>query len=72
MFDGICEAIHREIESLDSKFMGGKASMSAQELDSIDKMAHTLKSITTYAAMRGEERRVYPRYRDEYSDYRRY
>ena len=72
MFDGICEAIHRELETYDNKLMGGKAPMSSQDLDNIDRMAHALKSLATYSAMKGEERRVYPRYREDYSEYRRY
>ena len=72
MFDGICEALHRELESYDNRLVGGKAPMSSQDLENIDKMAHALKSLATYAAMKGEDRRVYARYRDEYPEYRRY
>lgn len=50
MYDGICEAIHRELDQLDEKFAKG-ASMNGQELDHIDKMAHALKSLKTYEAM---------------------
>lgn len=52
MFDGICEALHREMEQLDEKFANG-APMNAQELEHIDKMAHALKSLKTYEAMEG-------------------
>jgi hypothetical protein len=52
MFDGICEALHREMDQLDEKFAGG-AQMSGQELEHIDKMAHALKSLETYKAMKG-------------------
>ena len=52
MFEGICEALHREMEQLDEKFSKG-AQMSSQELEHIDKMAHALKSLATYEAMQG-------------------
>lgn len=52
MFEGICAALHREMEQLDEKFSQG-ASMNGQELDHIDKMAHALKSLATYEAMQG-------------------
>jgi hypothetical protein len=52
MFDGICEALHREMDQLDEKFANG-AHMSGQELEHIDKMAHALKSLATYEAMQG-------------------
>ena len=73
MFEGICEAIHRELDSYDNKLMGGKAPMSSQDLDNIDKMAHALKSLATYSAMKGaEDRRSYARDREYYPEYRRY
>lgn len=50
MFEGICEALHREMEQLDEKFSQG-APMNGQELEHIDKMAHALKSLATYEAM---------------------
>ena len=52
MFDGICEALHRELDSYDNKLMGGKAPMSSQDLENIDRMAHALKSLATYEAMK--------------------
>jgi hypothetical protein len=52
MFEGICEALHREMDQLDDKFSKG-AQMSGQELEHIDKMAHALKSLETYKAMKG-------------------
>ena len=52
MFEGICDAIHRELDELEQKFESG-AKMNAQELEHIDKMAHALKSIATYDAMKG-------------------
>jgi hypothetical protein len=52
MFEGICEALHREMDQLNEKFANG-AQMSGQELEHIDKMAHALKSLATYEAMQG-------------------
>ena len=52
MFEGICEAIHREMDELEKKYSGG-AQLSGQDLEHIDKMAHTLKSLATYEAMKG-------------------
>ena len=53
MFEGICNAIHRELESIDNKLMGGKAPMNSQDLENIDKLSHALKSLKTYEAMEG-------------------
>ena len=52
MFNGICEAIHKELDILDEKYSGG-AQLSGQDLEHIDKMAHALKSIAGYEAMKG-------------------
>ena len=52
MFEGICEAIHRELQKLDEKYTTG-AQLSGQDLKDIDLMAHTLKSIAGYEAMKG-------------------
>lgn len=52
MFEGICEAIHREMEILDEKYAKG-TQLSGQDLEHIDKMAHALKSLKTYEAMEG-------------------
>lgn len=72
MFEGICDAIHREMEHLDEKYAAG-TQLSAQDLASIDTMAHALKNLATYDAMKGERRRMtdrYSRYPDSYD--RRY
>ena len=53
MFDGICEALHREMDVLEDKYSNGKATMNPQDLEHIDKMAHALKSLKTYEAMTG-------------------
>jgi len=71
MFDGIYDVLHREMEQMEEKYAGG-APISAQELDHIDKMAHALKCLATYEAMReGYEKRPSSRYSRDYG-YRRY
>ena len=68
MFEGICDAIHRELDHLEEKYEAG-TQLSQQDLEHIDKMAHALKSLATYDAMKGERRRVadrYSRYSDRY------
>lgn len=52
MFEGIYDALHTEMEHLDEKYVDG-AQLSEQDLEHIDKMAHALKSLTTYEAMKG-------------------
>ena len=52
MFEGICEALHREMDHLDEKLAGG-GQMTSQDLEHIDKMAHALKSLETYKSMKG-------------------
>lgn len=52
MFDGICEAIHREMDMLEEKYSKG-TQLSGQDLEHIDKMAHALKSLKAYEAMSG-------------------
>jgi len=53
MFEGICEAIHRELDALDEKYSKGNGQMTMQDLETIDKATHTLKSIAGYEAMKG-------------------
>ena len=53
MFEGICDAIHREMHELNKKYETG-AQLSKQDLEDLNKMSHTLKSIATYEAMKGE------------------
>ena len=52
MFEGICEALYREMEELDKKYSNG-AAMNGADLEHIDKMAHALKCLKTYEAMEG-------------------
>ena len=61
MFDIICDALHREMEKLAQKYDDGN-DLTAQDLEHIDKMAHALKCIATYEAMRGEEPKRTRRY----------
>ena len=71
MYKAICDAIHRELETLDEKYSKG-AQMSGSELDAIDKMVHTLKSLKTYEAMEDGYTRG-RRYSDyDTREYRRY
>ena len=46
MFDGICEALHRELDSYDNKLMGGKAPMSSQDLENIPPLIRPRSSFT--------------------------
>ena len=84
MYQGICEAIHKELEQLDEKYSKG-TQMSGSDLDAINKMAHALKSLKTYEAMEGNGEYDYARGRSrmtgrymsrddgyESRDYRRY
>ena len=59
MFEGIYEAIHREMDALEEKYASG-AALSGTELETIDKMAHALKCLATYEAMKSAEK--YDRY----------
>jgi len=52
MFESICEAMHREMDELEKKYEKG-TQLSPQDLEHIDKMAHALKSLATYEAMKG-------------------
>lgn len=53
MFEGICEALHREMDKLDEKYSSGNVQLNNQDLDDIDRIAHALKSLETYKAMKG-------------------
>ena len=53
MFEGICEAMHREMEKLEQKYDNGNMQMNGQDLKDIDMMAHALKCLATYEAMKG-------------------
>jgi hypothetical protein len=60
MYEGICDAIHREMDELEKKYETG-AQLSGQDLEHIDKMAHALKSLATYEAMKGNSEGSYAR-----------
>lgn len=60
MFEGICEAMHREMDELEKKYEKG-TQLSPQDLEHIDKMAHALKSLATYEAMKGSSEDSYAR-----------
>ena len=53
MFEGICEALHQEMEKLDEKYASGTVKLNNQDLEDIDKVAHALKSLEAYKAMKG-------------------
>ena len=53
MFEGIYEAIHKELDTLDEKYAKG-TQLSTQDLEHIDLMAHALKSLKGYEVMIGE------------------
>ena len=52
MFSGLCEVLHQELKQLEKKLTKG-GSLNMQDLETIDKLAHALKSIATYEAMEG-------------------
>ena len=68
MYEGICDAIHRELEGLEEKYEAG-TQLTGQDLERIDTMAHALKCIATYEAMKGYDKRS-TRHRYDYD--RRY
>ena len=65
MYDVICDTIHRELTKYEENFDSGSA-ITGQDIEHIDLMTHTLKSIATLEAMRGRDRR------SRYDEYRRY
>ena len=71
MFEGICEALTREMELLEEKYSSGKASLNGSDLEHIDKMAHALKSLKAYEAMEGSSGLDSGYSRDSYDSYAR-
>ena len=72
MFDGIMDAIHREMDVLDQKYSAEKAAMSVADLEHIDKMAHALKCLVGYEMyLRSEDSGSYRNRGRDYG-YRRY
>lgn len=45
----------KEIEIIESKYMNGAAEMTVQDIEKLDKIYHTLKSMATYNAMKEAE-----------------
>lgn len=66
MFEGICEAIHNELDKLDEKYSKG-VQMNVNDLENIDKMSHALKCLTTYEAMKGNSEYDGGSYRGSYA-----
>ena len=64
MFDIIVDALHHEMDLLCEKYDDGKISMTGQDLEHIDKIAHALKCLATYEAMKERPRRS--RYDSDY------
>lgn len=53
-FESLEKALCKELDILEQKFRGG-ADMTPQDLERIDKMAHAMKSLATYKAMKEAE-----------------
>jgi len=75
----LCETISREIEEANEKIRKAGGKLSAGDVDYIDKLTHSLKSIkTTIAMMESEDeggysgRMMMPRYGYAYNDGRSY
>lgn len=45
----------KEIEIIENKYQAGNAEMSIQDVEKLDKLYHTLKSMATYHAMKEAE-----------------
>lgn len=52
-FENLEKAMCKELEALEHKIQGGE--MSVQDLDKVDKLAHAMKSLATYTAMKEAE-----------------
>ena len=50
-FEMLEKTMCKELETLERKYQGG-AEMAVADLDKIDKLAHALKSLATYTAMK--------------------
>jgi len=53
-FEALEKAMCKELETLEQK-LKGSAEMSIQDLDKVDKLAHAMKSLATYKAMKEAE-----------------
>ena len=70
MYETICDILHREMDVLEEKYADGKTAMNSNDLDHIYKIAHALKCLATYEAMKASETPRRERY--GYDKYRRY
>lgn len=52
MYEGICDALHEELDRLEKKYSTGEAHLNSQDLQDIDKISHALKCLKTYEAMK--------------------
>ena len=71
MFESLYSAIFHELEMLDNRLQGGKAPMTTQDLDNIDKMAHAIKCLASYEAMKEREGYAREKARSKYEEYYR-
>lgn len=53
-FEALEKAMCKEMEAIEQKLKGG-TEMSVQDLDRIDKLAHAMKSLATYKAIKEAE-----------------
>ena len=53
-FDHLEKTLCKELEALEQKMKGG-ADMTMQDLEKVDKLAHAMKSLATYKAMKEAE-----------------
>ena len=53
-FEALEKAMCKELETLEQKLKGA-AEMSVQDLEKVDKLAHAMKSLATYKAMKEAE-----------------
>lgn len=53
-FEALEKSMCRELEAIEQKLKGG-AEMSVQDLEKADKLAHAMKSLATYKAMKEAE-----------------
>lgn len=53
-FEALEKAMCKELETLEQK-LKGTAEMSVQDLEKVDKLAHAMKSLATYKAMKEAE-----------------
>lgn len=57
-FESLEKALCKEMEAIEQKLKAG-TEMSVQDLDKVDKLAHAMKSLATYKAMKEAEEQGY-------------